>query len=380
MRSTLSPAFTGSKIRQMFDLIAECGEQMVQALIKESESTGSVDCYEMKELFGKYANDVISSSAFGYKIDSFDDPNNEFYLSGKKFAEFGSAKGLFRVIMILMLPKLASLLKIRIIDRKVTSFFRNMVLDNIDSRDKQGIFRPDMINILMNVKKGNAHLNSTTEETQGDGFASVEESNIGKKTVKRAWSDDEIVAQCFGFFVAAFDTSSIVLSFITYELSVNQDIQQKLYEEIEETHNGLSGKKLTYEVVQSMKYMDQVISETLRYWPPAPALDRVCVKDYNYDDGECKFEIEKGTTLMVPVYGLHFDDKYWENPKKFNPDRFSEENKDLIVPGSYAPFGLGPRNCIVILFNASVAVSGVNFSFLFAGVKICSNSCEGCHF
>lgn len=346
MRSTLSPAFTGSKIRQMFDLISECGEQMVQGLTKESVSTGCVD-YEMKELFGKFVNDVISSTAFGYKIDSFDDPNNEFYLSGKKFAEFGSAKGLFRVMMILMVPKLASLLNISIIDRKVTTFFRNMVLDNIDTRDKQGIFRPDMINILTNVKKGNAHLNSTTDEQRRDGFASVEESSIGKKAVKREWSDDEIVAQCFGFFMAAFDTSSIVLSFITYELSVHQDIQQRLYEEIAETQKCLDGKKLNYEVVQSMKYMDQVISETLRYWPPGPGLDRVCVKDYNYDDGECKFTIEKGTTLMVPVYGLHFDNKYWEHPKTFNPDRFSGENKDKIVQGTYAPFGLGPRSCIV---------------------------------
>lgn len=348
MRSTLSPAFTLSKIRQMFDLISECCEQMVHALRIESESTGKVN-YEMKELFGKYANDVISSTAFGYQIDSFADPNNDFYLSGKKFADFGSAKGLFRLMTILILPRLASLLKISVIDTKVTSFFRNMVLDNIESREKQGIFRPDMINILMNVKRGNSHLNTiTSEDKLSDSFASVDESSIEQKMVKREWSDDEIVAQCFGFFLAAFDTSSIVLSFVAYELSVNGDIQQKLYEEIAETHKNLNGKPLTYEVVQSMKYLDQVISETVRYWPPAPGLDRVCVKDYNYDDGEYKFTIEKGTSLMIPIYGLHFDEKYWENPKKFDPERFSHENREKIVPGTYAPFGIGPRNCIVI--------------------------------
>lgn len=69
-----------------------------------------------------------------------------------------------------------------------------MVLNNMESRDKQGIFRPDMINILMNVKKGNS-LSNATEEKENEGFAAVEESSIGNKVVKRDWSDDELVAQ-----------------------------------------------------------------------------------------------------------------------------------------------------------------------------------------
>lgn len=352
----------------MFDLLSECSHQMVQAMRSESESTGSVN-YEMKELFGKYSNDVISSVAFGYKIDTFVDPNNDFYLAGKKFAGFGTGKAIFRVMTILMVPKLASFLRISIIDQKVTAFFRNMVLDNIEVREREGIYRPDMINILMNVKRGNSHLNNatanTTEEKLCEDYASVEESSIGKKSVQREWSDDEIVAQCFGFFLAAFDTSSIVLSFVAYELSVNQNVQQKLYDEIAEMQQSLSGKPLAFENIQTMKYMDQVISETLRRWPPAPGLDRVCVKDYNYDDGEFKFKIEKGTSLLIPVYGLHFDEKYWDNPNEFRPERFSDENKNKIVPGSFAPFGVGPRGCIVSEnFFFQLLISGTNFNFI----------------
>lgn len=128
---------------------------------------------------------------------------------------------------------------------------------------------------------------------------------------------------------------------------MNPDVQQKLYEEVAETHKNLGGKKLTYEAVQKMKYMDMVISETLRLWPPAPSTDRLCVKDYYHDDGQCKFKVEKGTGLQIPIIGLHHDGKYWDDPKKFNPERFSDENKDNIVPGTYLPFGVGPRNCIV---------------------------------
>lgn len=346
MRATLSPAFTGLKMRQMFDLVSECGEQMAETLTLRAEATGKVD-YEMKELFSKFANDVISSAAFGYKINSFEDPNNEFFLSGKKFLEFSSPRTAIRMMLILLLPKVAHFFKVGLFDSTVMDFFRSMVLKNMESRERQGIFRPDMINILMNVKKGDTLSSANDEQTATDGFATVEESSIGNKVVKRVWSDDELVAQCFLFFLAGFDSVSTLLSFVAYELCVNPDMQQRLYEEVHETHRSLGGKKLSYEAVQKLKYMDMFISETLRYWPAAPGTDRVCVKDYYYDDGQYKFKVDKDTALSIPIVSLHHDEKYWDDPKKFNPERFSDENKDNVIPGTYCPFGLGPRNCIV---------------------------------
>lgn len=60
------------------------------------------------------------------------------------------------------------------------------------------------------------------------------------------------------------------MAFMAYELVCNHQIQQKLYHEIREMNNNLDGKKITYEQIQGMKYLDQTISETLRKWPPAP--------------------------------------------------------------------------------------------------------------
>lgn len=56
--------------------------------------------------------------------------------------------------------------------------------------------------------------------------------------------------------------------------------------------------------------------------------------------------IEKGVSVIVPIWGLHHDPKYFPNPDEFDPERFNEENKQNIVPCSYLPFGEGPRNCI----------------------------------
>lgn len=85
-------------------------------------------------------------------------------------------------------------------------------------------------------------------------------------------------------------------------------------------------------------------SETLRKYPPVPTLNRECSIDYTIPDTD--IVIEKGTRVLIPAYGLHHDPDYFPDPDKFDPDRFSEENKGKIPSYAYLPFGDGPRNCI----------------------------------
>ena len=106
------------------------------------------------------------------------------------------------------------------------------------------------------------------------------------------WEDDDLTAQCILFFLAGFDTVAVLMCFMSHELAVNPDIQERLYEEVKEVNEELNGKPLTYEVLQKMKYLDMVVSETLRKWPPAVATDRYCNKEFILDDG-------KGTKVKV---------------------------------------------------------------------------------
>ncbi|KAH7949908.1 hypothetical protein HPB49_016670 [Dermacentor silvarum] len=69
---------------------------------------------------------------------------------------------------------------------------------------------------------------------------------------------------------------------------------------------------------------------------------RCAEEDYHWG----KYLIKKGTSVIVPTYQLHHDPRYWHEPEKFDPERFSPENKHLINPTAYQPFGLGPRICI----------------------------------
>lgn len=234
--------------------------------------------------------------------------------------------------------------------RDISDFFKKLVIETMAVREKNGTVRPDMINLLMESRKGRLkHENNEDVNEQDSGFATVEESVVGKSQKKLELTDDVIAAQVLIFFLAGFDTISTVLSFLSYHLAVDPTIQNKVYQEIKEILNTEKNAKITYETLLKMKYLDQVVSETLRMYPPGVILNRTCTKDYlikAQNSDEVDFVVDKGTSVSVPVISIQRDPKYFPDPEKFDPDRFSDENKGKIIPGSYIPFGSGPRNCI----------------------------------
>lgn len=82
----------------------------------------------------------------------------------------------------------------------------------------------------------------------------------------------------------------------------------------------------------------------MRKYPPVQALARICTKSYQIP--ETSIKIDKGTAVLIPVYALHHDEKYYEDPEKFDPQRFTRENINQRQFGIYLPFGDGPRICI----------------------------------
>ncbi|KAH8311562.1 hypothetical protein KR044_006913 [Drosophila immigrans] len=325
MRSTLSPAFTGSKMRQMFQLMDIVANEAVQCL-KRDEIPEDGLVLNMKDYCTRFTNDVIASTAFGLQVNSFKDRENTFYLSGKKMTDFTGLQNL-KFLLFTSSKRLFKLLKLPLFDRKSTEYFVRLVLDAMKYRQENNIVRPDMINMLM----------------EASGMIQTDKAKAG--TV-RNWSDRDIVAQCFVFFFAGFETSAVLMCFTAHEIMENEDVQSRLYEEVAQVNSELEGGQLTYEALMGMKYLDQVVSEVLRKWPAAIAVDRECNKDITYEVDGKKVEIKKGDAIWLPTCGFHRDPKYFENPEKFDPERFSEENKDKIQPFTYYPFGIGPRNCI----------------------------------
>uniref|UniRef100_A0A6P7F9N3 Cytochrome P450 9e2-like isoform X2 n=1 Tax=Diabrotica virgifera virgifera TaxID=50390 RepID=A0A6P7F9N3_DIAVI len=341
MRPILSPSFTGSKMKSMFLLMSQCGENLAKFFMEKDKNTIEI---EMKDAFTRFTNDVIATTAFGLEVDSLRKPENEFYLMGKEATDFsGFWKGM-KFLGYSIMPKIFEVLKVKIFDNHVRKFFTELIGETIRVREEKGILRPDLIHLLMEARKGN---HQKEEKVIDAGFAVVQEANL-EKAVPTQMTDLDITAQALIFFFAGFDTVSSIMCFMSYELALNPDIQTKVREEIRKTLEE-SGGKVTYEAVLKMKYLDMVLSESLRKWPSTGAVDRMCTKPYILQPerpDEKPIHFDKGMVVWFPIFAIHRDPKYWPDPERFDPERFSDENKRNINPSAYLPFGVGPRNCI----------------------------------
>nr|CAD7599514.1 unnamed protein product [Timema genevievae] len=334
MRSTLSPAFTSSKMKNMFLLVDECGHQLSQYLHDVLKKEGGVSLeLEMKDLFTRYANDVIATAAFGIQCDSLKDKSNQFYEMGKE-ATIPSAARSLTFLGYLCAPKLMIMLGIPLLSRPASKFFKGLIDDTLEARQRQNIIRPDMIHLLLQARKG------VLKEQDGSKYTSSGDHST-------ELSDEDIAAQAFLFFLAGFDTTSTLMCFITYLLAVNGGIQDRLQAEIEQVLENAGGK-INYEDLHAMKYLDQVVSECLRLYPPAVVVDRECLRTYTIPGTH--IILEKGEVVLLPIYAIHRDPENFPDPEVFDPERFSDENKNNIKPFTYLPFGMGPRNCIGMRF------------------------------
>lgn len=184
MRATLSPAFTANKMRSMFILMSDCAEEFTkhfQSELKPDERK----IIELKDIFGRFSNDVIATCAFGIKCNSMVDKDNEFYEMGKEVADLKGTRHL-KHFGYKMFPALMRLFKIKLFNDELSNFFRNVVSTSIKSREEKDIIRPDMIHLLMQAKKGKLlHDDNKEPDLATVGFATVEESSIGKE-VKEA--------------------------------------------------------------------------------------------------------------------------------------------------------------------------------------------------
>ncbi|KAF5306332.1 hypothetical protein FQA39_LY09030 [Lamprigera yunnana] len=329
-------------MKAMFVLMQECSKQFSNYFLKQGDFVE----VELKDAFIRFGTDVIATTAFGVTCDSLSQPKNEFYMMAKRVSSVG---GGVLFLLNFLVPTLAKYVKVPVFEKDVSIFFRGIVKDAIRLRKEKGIVRPDMLHLLMEAQKGNLHYEEN-KEIPDAGFAVVEESQLGRTRRKHKIeiTDEVITAQVLIFFLGGFDTVSTTLSFVIYELAVNPDIQERLYIEVKDVMKN-SNNELTYDNLMSIAYLDMVISETLRKWPPFITTDRVSIKPFTIESEkpeETTLTLEEGSVVIFPLKSIHRDPKYYPNPEKFDPERFNDENKHTIDPYTYFPFGVGPRNCI----------------------------------
>ncbi|KAF5296481.1 hypothetical protein FQR65_LT01470 [Abscondita terminalis] len=324
MRSILSPAFTSSKIKIMFPLMMETTENFINHFQYELQKKSTI-MLEMKDIFTRFANDVIASIAYGYSCDSLKYPKNEFYKAAKEIVPHENYAQNIRTYIMFKVPKLAKRLGYTIFSKYPSEFFQGIVKDAIKTRQEEKLLRLDMIHLLLEEKR------NRTENNEVENIADV-----------------DITAQALAFFFAGVESVSSLMCFTAYELAVNSDIQKRLQKEIDDTLRECDGK-ITFKALSKMEYIDMVLSETLRKWPSSILTDRVCTKDYEIKPkkpGEVPVWLRKGDIVWIPTFSIQRNPKLFPDPDRFDLERFNKDNKSKMDPYSYTPFGSGPRLCI----------------------------------
>ncbi|CAI9741138.1 cytochrome P450 3A24-like [Octopus vulgaris] len=191
----------------------------------------------------------------------------------------------------------------------------------------------NLLNLMIKAQlKGHETLTPEVEKE-------LELETITDWRTKRGITDNEILAQCVLLLLAGYETTASTLTFFTHLMAINPEQQEKLHQEIVD----VLGEDLpTYDSVQKLPYLNMCMDETLRMYPIANTLDRQCNKACTIKG----VKIPEKLTVRIAVDAIHYNPKYWPEPEKFIPERFSEEAKSKQVPFTYLPFGAGPRMCL----------------------------------
>ncbi|XP_055591613.1 cytochrome P450 6g1-like [Uranotaenia lowii] len=331
LRTFLTPSLSLNKIKRMYELVDQIGIDMIDTLntLPQINLNGSqVRETEFKELCARFTTDVIASTFFGIRANCLGDEGSEFRYYGRKIFEYGVQRGITMASFFFM-PEWVPLLKFKLFPRDTEAFLKVIIEREISRREKSDEKRGDFIDSLIALKNNDASIG-------------VDE--------KIPMKGDILVAQAATFYMASFETTSSVLSFCLYELVKNPQIQERLRDEIRQSLQKY-GPELPYEcLVNEMSYLGMVISEAARLYPVLPFLERQCslpdgATGYKLDPFH-SFVIPNKMPVLVPIYAIHRDPKFFPDPLWFNPERFAKENQDKIVPCSYMPFGVGPRTCL----------------------------------
>uniref|UniRef100_A0A8C9YKX8 Thromboxane-A synthase n=1 Tax=Sander lucioperca TaxID=283035 RepID=A0A8C9YKX8_SANLU len=363
VRSILTPSFSSAKMKEVrYECMVPLINTATNALMSNlNVSAESGQAFDIHRCFGCFTMDVIASVAFGTQVDSQNNPDDPFVRHAQMFFSFS----FFRPIMLFFLAfpfvmaPLARLIPNKRRDQ-MNQFFIHSIQRIIKQREEQPPEqrRRDFLQLMLDARtskecvsledfdtaKHAGELDPRNQQTQASASDPDDrlhpEEPPSRRPQKKMMTEDEVVGQAFVFLLAGYETSSNTLAFTCYLLAIHPECQCKVQEEVDDFFT--RHESPDYTNVQELKYLDMVISETLRLYPPgfrfARDIDQDCVLN-----GQL---LPKGATLEIPAGFLHHDPEHWPEPESFIPERFTPEAKGNRHPFVYLPFGAGPRNCV----------------------------------
>ncbi len=179
--------------------------------------------------------------------------------------------------------------------------------------------------------------------------------------LKAGMSDEQIRDQMLTFIFAGYRTTAFTLTYVWDLLSRNPGAKARLHKELDTV---LDGDSPTAEDLSDLQYTEHVVRETLRLYPPVHELRREPVSDEVING----YTIPEGELIVLPTWVMHRDERFWNAPTQFRPERWGNKKPSERPASAYFPFGVGPRRCIgkqFALIEAQLVVATIAQEYTF---------------
>lgn len=195
--------------------------------------------------------------------------------------------------------------------QRTIDLLNQVVMPMIEARRKSGEDTGDLLSMLLMAKDDN-----------GEGM-----------------NDEQVRNEALTLVLAGHETTANTLTWTLYLLSQNPDSAEKLRQEVDSV---LQNRLPTLANLKNLTYTEQVIKEAMRVYPPVWSVARQSREDTQLGE----YPIRKYSTAVIPIWGVHHDERWYDNPYDFEPERWSDGRTDDLPRYAYLPFGGGPRICI----------------------------------
>ena len=330
-------------MKDYFPVMLDVSKQIIK---KWKEKKGKP--IDVVEDFSLATLSVISRAGFNYSFGKIGDKKRKNYI--REIVDFSR-----KYIVRNNVPILALLTSFRFLFgsrqsfhkgvKKIHSFADMIVEDRVKTNS---------------LKENNFELNDILQKML---------DNPDKKSQEKL-SMENIRYQVLSFLLAGHETTKTLLCLTLLMLIKYPHVLHKAKKEVEEVLGTDKDYEPDYECVNKLKYIQQVLKETLRLYPAVILILRHSIN--KTETIANKYTLDRNNTTLVSISSLHRDKKVWgENANEFNPDRFSPENKNKIPKNAYIPFGIGKRSCIGKTFSLvestimiSMIIKHLNFDLL----------------
>ncbi|KAG6465168.1 hypothetical protein O3G_MSEX014974 [Manduca sexta] len=292
-------------------------------ILKNLEGKGAKSVYNF---FKVYSMDSVCETVLGVKVCAQNESNHPFPKAFEENCEIFLKKGLKPYIYSTPFYKL-------------TSSYRTFVENN-------EIIRDFVKKIIKSKREEHENKKETDITDIDEGINNHKPQTFLDTMIKtpgneNLFSDEELLEESIVLLIGATDTSATAAALIAMMLSRYPDVQDKVYNELQKVFND-SDRPVTAKDLTQLHYLEAVIKETLRLYPPGPVTIRKVDKDVTIPSG---LTLVKGSSFLFHMWAINRNPQYWgQDADEFKPERFIDGAP--VHPAAFSTFSFGPRNCI----------------------------------